>query len=67
MTRGMASGMTTPPLQPPPAACPFCRSTEIATSSKRVDISAYWRCGKCGEIWNVDRQRESLRYGFSGR
>jgi transposase-like protein len=38
-----------------PAACPFCRSTEIAVPEK-VSVSTYWRCQSCGHMWNVSRQ-----------
>lgn len=40
---------------PPPASCPFCRSTEIAAATEKVDASTYWRCKACGEMWNVAR------------
>jgi transposase-like protein len=38
-----------------PDACPFCKSREIKTTSKEVNVSTYWRCTTCGQIWNVDR------------
>jgi transposase-like protein len=55
------------PDMPPPSSCPACRSADIATASKHADASAYWRCSACGEVWNVDRQRTSRRYGSGGR
>ena len=38
-----------------PASCPFCRSPKVMTTSGKVDVSTYWRCEACGEMWNVDR------------
>jgi transposase-like protein len=40
-----------------PPVCPTCGSKKVSTTSKRVDASTYWRCGTCGEIWNVERSR----------
>ena len=42
-----------------PKACPFCNSVDVTTTSKAVNVSTYWRCTACGQIWNVGR----LRYG----
>jgi transposase-like protein len=49
-----------------PSLCPFCRSNDISTTSKKPDTASYWRCTACGEIWNVDRLQQANRYG-SGR
>jgi len=40
---------------PAPTTCPFCGSSKIATASQKADVSAYWRCEICGEMWNVGR------------
>jgi hypothetical protein len=40
-------------------ACPFCKSVDVTTTSKAVNVSTYWRCVACGQIRNVDR----LQYG----
>lgn len=40
-----------------PAVCPFCNAATIETTSKAINVSTYWRCLKCGEIWNVGRLR----------
>jgi hypothetical protein len=32
------------------------------TTSKVVNASSYWRCGACGEVWNIARQAEGSRY-----
>jgi transposase-like protein len=51
----------------PPALCPFCRSNDISTTSKKPNTASYWRCGACGEIWNAERlQRGDLYSGRSG-
>ncbi len=46
----------------PPALCPACRSKDISTTSKTPDTASYWRCGACGEIWNVGRLKEASRH-----
>ena len=38
-----------------PEACPFCHSGDVKTTSTAVNVSTYWRCIACGEIWNVGR------------
>ena len=45
-----------------PSVCPACRSASISTTAKSPDVNSYWRCGSCGEIWNVGR-RGSVRSG----
>ena len=47
----------------PPAAiaCPVCRSTDVSTSNKTQRLDAYWRCDKCGHIWNPARILPSRR------
>jgi hypothetical protein len=47
----------------PPKLCPVCRSTDLTTTDKKAAATAYWRCLKCGEIWNQER----LRGGYSPR
>jgi transposase-like protein len=46
----------------PPARCPACRSQDVSTTSKVASVDAYWRCGACGEVWNVGRHRAGSRY-----
>ena len=46
----------------PPTHCPTCSSREVTTVSKVVTAATYWRCGKCGDVWNVERRREGSRY-----
>ena len=45
----------------PPKACPFCKSLDVKTTSKAVNLSTYWRCTACGQIWNVDRLQHGRR------
>ena len=45
----------TPVATPATPVCPFCRSDQVATSSKAVSDATYWRCAGCGEIWNQSR------------
>jgi transposase-like protein len=47
-----------------PSQCPTCRSTDVKAAGKVVDSSSYWRCGSCGEVWNVGRVRPVSRYGY---
>jgi predicted Zn finger-like uncharacterized protein len=47
---------------PTPPACPRCRSTDAVTTSASPDADSYWRCTKCGEVWNVARSQPN-RYG----
>ena len=42
-----------------PIACPFCDSVDITTTSKEVNVSTYWRCTACGQIWNAGRLQHS--------
>ncbi len=44
-----------------PQACPFCKSLDVKTTSKAVNLSTYWRCAACGQIWNVDRLQHGRR------
>lgn len=52
----------TPEDAAPPARCPACRSQDVKTTSKVASADAYWRCGECGEVWNVGRHRAGSRY-----
>jgi transposase-like protein len=38
-----------------PEKCPFCASVELTNNNKTATASTYWRCTKCGEIWNAAR------------
>jgi transposase-like protein len=55
------TGVTQEQIQPP-KACPACRSIEFTTTSKTVTVTSYWRCLRCGEIWNQERSRAADRY-----
>jgi predicted Zn finger-like uncharacterized protein len=45
-----------------PSACPSCQSTSITTTAKVPDSTSYWRCTKCGDVWNASR-RSDPRHG----
>jgi len=47
---------------PTPPTCPSCRSTATVTTSASPDADSYWRCTKCGDVWNVTRSHAD-RYG----
>jgi transposase-like protein len=47
---------------PPPKACPVCRSTDVTTTGKKATATSYWRCLKCGEVWNQERLGGGDRY-----
>jgi transposase-like protein len=62
-------GLITPPASSAsasnaPTTCPACRSSSISTTAKNPDVSSYWRCGSCGEIWNAAR-RTDVRSGVN--
>lgn len=44
-----------------PKVCPACGSTDLTTASKTIDESSYWRCGRCGEVWNAARREAGSR------
>ena len=56
------SDTTNPDGAAPPVRCPACRSQDVKTTSKVVSAETYWRCGDCGEVWNVARHRAGSRY-----
>ena len=56
------SDQTKPDDAAAPARCPVCRSQDVTTTSKVASVDAYWRCGGCGEVWNVGRHRAGSRY-----
>jgi predicted Zn finger-like uncharacterized protein len=39
-----------------PTVCPTCQSTAIITTAKTPDSTSYWRCTKCGDVWNASRR-----------
>ncbi len=52
--RAFGTGFVSKPAATTPAACPTCQSAAIVTS-KTPSSDSYWRCGRCGEIWNAAR------------
>jgi transposase-like protein len=46
----------------PPKLCPVCRSTDLTTTGSKATATSYWRCLRCGEVWNQERLRGGDRY-----
>jgi transposase-like protein len=44
-----------------PKRCPACRSEELTTTSKVISAETYWRCSRCGEVWNANRREHGSR------
>ena len=42
-----------------PTVCPACRSSSISTVAKNPNTESYWRCSKCGEVWNDARRHNA--------
>jgi hypothetical protein len=40
-----------------PVCCPTCRSQDLVAPGNKTDVETYWRCRKCGDMWNVSRLR----------
>jgi tRNA(Ile2) C34 agmatinyltransferase TiaS len=51
----MLKPITAPPRPQPAPRCPSCGTLTGETASKNVNASTYWRCTRCGEIWNAAR------------
>jgi ribosomal protein L37AE/L43A len=45
-----------------PPRCPKCRSTETSSAAKRPTANSYWRCLKCGDVWNPALLSEPKRW-----
>jgi transposase-like protein len=50
-----------------PPACPACRSASVSTTAKHPDANSYWRCERCGEIWNIGRRHDRPNRGVTWR
>jgi len=46
----VSTGGTVPATQPP--VCPKCSSRDTSSAAKRPTANSYWRCLKCGDVWN---------------
>ena len=54
--------MTQPATGPAvPAACPDCRSEQIKGPDQPGTGLSYWRCLKCGVVWNPERPPDRSR------
>jgi predicted Zn finger-like uncharacterized protein len=60
MSRPHSDKPSGPPAEAP-TGCPVCRSQSISTTGKSPGDNAYWRCGKCGEVWNASRRDGSVK------
>lgn len=60
--KGFASRPSESPDYVAPTSCPVCRSTTIVTTAKSPDAESYWRCTKCGEVFNASRSQTD-RFG----
>ena len=47
--------------------CPSCGTFTAETTSKSVDASTYWRCTRCGEVWNAGRREAASYSGYGHR
>ena len=54
LIRSRGNGVS-PEEVPPPKVCPACRSVDLTTTGKKATATSYWRCLKCGEVWNQER------------
>ena len=62
--------MTHAPQEPTvPAACPDCLSDQLKGPDQPGLGLSYWRCLKCGLVWNPERapDRNSVRSSTSSR
>lgn len=50
-----------------PAACPDCRSDQIKGPEQPGTGLSYWRCLKCGVVWNPERPPDRTRSQRSER
>ena len=44
-----------------PDKCPECGSTAVGTLAKEITAATYWRCHRCGHVWNPGRDRANQR------
>lgn len=42
-------------------ACPSCRATATVCTGKATSLDAYWRCERCGDVWNPARVASAPR------
>jgi transposase-like protein len=56
------TAVPSPDAAPAIPACPVCRSDKVSTTAKAISDATYWRCHKCGEIWNQSRLRAVTRW-----
>lgn len=50
-----------------PPVCPKCLSPDACSAAKRPTADSYWRCLRCGEVWNPSLMiGASQRRGYRG-
>jgi hypothetical protein len=62
--------MTHSPPQPTiPVACPDCLSDQVKGPDQPSTGLSYWRCLKCGIVWNPERapERGAVRHSNARR
>lgn len=47
-----------------PPACPKCRSLDTSSAAKRPTPNSYWRCMKCGDVFNPALLTDASRRGW---
>jgi|SwirhirootsSR3_FD_contig_31_1112234_length_583_multi_2_in_0_out_0_2 hypothetical protein len=47
-----------------PQSCPSCLSPSILSTAKIPDANSYWRCSRCGEVWNPARRATEATQGW---
>ena len=35
-----------------PPDCPKCESSDTGSAAKPPTLNSYWRCRRCGQVWN---------------
>jgi hypothetical protein len=53
--------MNQPVANPVPIACPDCLSDQIKGPDQPGTGLSYWRCLKCGVVWNPERPPDRSR------
>jgi predicted nucleic acid-binding Zn ribbon protein len=38
-------------------SCPFCGDDHATTNKTTISDATYWRCHRCGQVWNPSRLR----------
>ena len=52
---------------PDDPSCPTCHSVSVTTTAKVPDDNSYWRCERCGDVWNRRRHRIGRERQYGNR